>query len=395
MSDTATGGGARQVNAHSSRAPLTERAFSRSPALRWSAVAVVVAFVCAVLFLAAEGVVRIRHYARHGDFWRIEDTYRFDSDIGLRVLIPDSRFGRVTINHQGFRGPEITLPKPVGTIRIAFLGASTTYCAEVSSDERTWPHLVTQMLKDSFPGVPFDYVNAGVPGYGIDSILRNFDRRVLPLQPDVVVIYEATNDLTSNSFKLARSRGLAVEHPEERMGWLSRHSLLVYLVRKNFHVVQAERAASRQTGKLEFHPEELAAPFRNELGELVRSVRSAGPMTFIATFAPRVRNTQSVAERAAAVSSNLYYMPFLTADGILSGYETYNVVIREIAQREGIELIGDEDAIPGDAEHYVDSVHFSDAGSTAMAHRVAGAMARSEAFRSLVERRRAGAEEVG
>ncbi len=395
MSDKAEDSGAQQGDVKSSRAPSTNRKFSSSPALRWSAVAVVVAIICTALFLAAEGVVRIRHHARYGDFWRIEDTYRFDAATGLRVLIPNSRFGHVTINHQGFRGPEIVVPKPADTIRVAFLGASTTYCAEVSSDERTWPHMVMQLLGESFPGVTFDYINAGVPGYGLDSIQRNFERRVLPLQPDVVVIYEATNDLTSNSFKLARSRGLVVEHPEEHMGWLSRHSLLVYLVRKNIHVMEAARAASRQTGKLEFEPEELAAPFRSELAQLVRNVRADVPVSFIATFAPQVRREQSAAERAAAVSSNLYYMPFLTADGILSGYETYNAVIREVAQREGLELIAGEESIPGDAEHYVDSVHFSDAGSMVMAQRVAGVMTGSEAFRRLVEQRRTDSDEAG
>ena len=55
--------------------------------------------------------------------------------------------------------------KPPGTYRIAFLGGSTTYCAEVSGDDKTWPYLVVEALKAGYPDRRFDYVNVGVPGY--------------------------------------------------------------------------------------------------------------------------------------------------------------------------------------------------------------------------------------
>jgi hypothetical protein len=65
------------------------------------------------------------------------------------------------------------VPKPAGTVRIAFLGGSTTFCAEGSSNQATWPHLVWQALQTAHPNVRFDYLNASAPGYATAALLRN------------------------------------------------------------------------------------------------------------------------------------------------------------------------------------------------------------------------------
>ncbi len=75
--------------------------------------------------------------------------------------------------------------KPADTLRIAFVGASTTFSAEVSSNDMTWPHLVTEAIQGQYPDVSIDYVNAAVPGYTVKSSLINFRRRVAPLHPDI------------------------------------------------------------------------------------------------------------------------------------------------------------------------------------------------------------------
>ena len=116
----------------------------------------------------------------------------------------------IEINSLGFRGPEIAVPKPAGVLRIAFLGASTTFCAEVCSDRAAWPHLVIENLKTVSPGQSFDYINAGVPGYLASTSMQNLVHRVAPLEPDIIVIYHATNDLAAETRKLAIEQGLYV-----------------------------------------------------------------------------------------------------------------------------------------------------------------------------------------
>ena len=49
-------------------------------------------------------------------------------------------------------------------------------------------------------------INAGVPGYVVTESLKNLEHRVLPLEPDLVIYYEANNDMAIDTRALARSR---------------------------------------------------------------------------------------------------------------------------------------------------------------------------------------------
>jgi len=78
-------------------------------------------------------------------------------------------------------------------------------------------------------------------------------------------------------------------------------------------------------------------------------------------------------------------MPYMSIDGLLQGFEAYNEVIRVVARDKGALLIGDPDGIPADSVHYVDSAHFTDAGSRAMARRVTAALVGSVDFVKLID----------
>ena len=149
---------------------------------------VLVVIALALLLLLAEGATRLRQWIKYGHFGHLETVYTVDPDTDLRVPVANAQTATIQINSLGFRGPEITTPKPPGHIRIAFLGASTTFCAEVSSNDLTWPHLVAQRLKSALDTIPFDYVNGAVPGYSVRSSLRNLRERIARLEPDVIVI---------------------------------------------------------------------------------------------------------------------------------------------------------------------------------------------------------------
>jgi lysophospholipase L1-like esterase len=349
-----------------------------------------VAVVTALLAAAAEAFVRVRQYVAYGRLWGVEETYRVDPESGLRTPIPGADFGTIRINSLGFRGPEIEVPKPSSTLRLAFLGASTTYCAEASTNDATWPHLVWQDLSRRWPDVRFDYVNGGVPGYGVADSLKNLQHRVRPLEPDVIVVYHATNDLSANSFELAVRQGLVERRTEQELSWPAHYSLLWYLVEKNLMIRWRQAGAREAMGKLSFDPRELAQPFRADLTELLEASRESASLAAVITFSTRLRRDQDPADQVAAAVTSLYYMPYMSIDGLLEGFEAYNQTIREVAAETGALLIEAERAIPGDAVHFNDSVHFTDRGNTAMARRVADALADSSAFVRLVESRRQG-----
>jgi lysophospholipase L1-like esterase len=366
--------------------PRSRSRFEHMPAWQRGAVlGLTILAICLVLLLAAEAAVRIRNEIKHGSsFWGIDETYQLDPATGLRIPIPNSHFGPIRINSFGFRSPQITKEKPPGRLRIAFLGGSTTYCGEVSSNAMTWPALVWKALHERWPALDLDYINAGVPGYSIRSLLPVVEKRVAQFKPDIIVIYEATNDLSANGYELAQEQGVVPKHQTEDVGWLGRHSLLVYLIEKNLEVMRLQREATNPSGKIKLDMERLDAEFRQDYINLVVASQKVAKIVVTVTFSPRLRPGESPEERRQAAVTALYYMPYMTLANLITGYAHYNQVIREVSKSYGTLLVGDEDSIPPDANHYTDSVHFTDAGSVAMADRVAQVLLASPAVQALV-----------
>jgi lysophospholipase L1-like esterase len=99
-------------------------------------------------------------------------------------------------NALGFRGAEITQPKPELEFRIVCLGGSTTYTLAVKDDQRTYPALLqTELQQRGYSHVTV--VNAGVPGYSSWETLVNFQFRILDLSPDLIIVYHGVNDIHS------------------------------------------------------------------------------------------------------------------------------------------------------------------------------------------------------
>ena len=77
-------------------------------------------------------------------------------------------------------------------------------------------------------------------------------------------------------------------------------------------------------------------------------------------------------------------MPFITMSVLIEGKERYNQIVREVARETGVLLIEGENDIPGDPVHFTDTVHFTDAGSKAMAERVSRALVSSPILHKLL-----------
>lgn len=332
--------------------------------------------------LVGEAAMRVRFYTKYGTFLRVH-TFATDPATGLEIPVPLRDTGAIKIDSRGFRNPEIEVPKPPRRVRLAFLGGSTTYCAEVSSNDATWPALVARELAAKHAGVTFDYVNAGVPGYKVADLQTTLGARVAPLAPDVIVVYEATNDLTKDTRLLAQAQGVYVEHAD-RDHWLAEISLLWHVLEKNVLVRSRAKDAHQATGRLALDVPAIAGPFRTRMEGLLADAKSRASVVAVATFAQRLRREQTPAERAAACVTHFYYMPYISEDALFAGFDGYNAAIRDAARASGVVLVEGEDAIPGDAIHFADSVHFTDAGAKLQAERVTRALEASSAFQELV-----------
>lgn len=319
--------------------------------------------------LLCEAAVRVRQWAVHG---RTGSFYEFRDDpvSGLRVPAPGRIEGKgrvIHVNSHGFRGPEIEDPKPAGRVRVAFLGASTTFCAEASSDEATWPARLVASLKAAFPAHDFDYVNGGAAGYTSRESLLNLQKRIAPLQPDLIVIYEGTNDLSHDTRLVAATVGLP---GADVIGtsWLSRHSVAWELIEKNLRA--ARPAADTGAPTLSLDVSALEHGFRENLTREVLEAKQLARTVVLVTFAHQQRREQPREVQRAAASTSLLWMPYMALGSVLDGFEAWNRVVRQVALDQGCILVEGELGIPGDRAHFADSVHFTDEGCRLQAQRV-------------------------
>lgn len=99
----------------------------------------------------------------------------------------------IEINSRGFRGPEIPSEKG-NAYRIVALGESTTFGITLMREDRPWPDLLEQMIRERLkPARPVEVINAGVPAYDLQSNLGRLFRQILPLKPDMIISYHGLN----------------------------------------------------------------------------------------------------------------------------------------------------------------------------------------------------------
>ena len=122
------------------------------------------------------------------------------------TLFPRYRFppnvttvGKLVTNGFGLRGRPLSLAKPPRTIRIAFLGASTTigyHYFAFSYPERVVAWL-NRFAEANHYDVRFEMLNGGREGINSHDVARILKDELLPLDPDLAVYYEGANQFAS------------------------------------------------------------------------------------------------------------------------------------------------------------------------------------------------------
>jgi lysophospholipase L1-like esterase len=328
-----------------------------------------------------EALLRLVQRGQFGMAAKAETSAQFyrDPQTGLRLPVPNSTQGKIHINSHGFRGPEIPVPKPPGTVRLAFLGNSTTFDLYVD-DASTWPHLVTQAIQAAYPTCRVDYINAGVPGFSSLRMLTYYHASVSKLEPDIVILLPADMSLALST--LARRKQIHNGLPVQP-SWLAEHSELWARIEKHVQAIKLHRAAFFPEGKLSFTYEELAAELQPALEALAAQVIQDQRLLAIATVSVQLYAGQDRQERQRAIRATLYRMPFMSIAGILTAEQYDNEVIAGVARAFNAILIEGHEQIPGTPNYYADASHFKPAGSRLMAERVSGVLLRAPAVRQL------------
>ncbi len=166
------------------------------------------ALIILISFIWAETLVRVT--IPHRDLY--EMTGRKPTLIGNEWAVNDAfaaykgrpNYGYVeqeltkTINRFGFVStPDLPVRKPDETVRIVFLGGSSTAGTGINlSDDETWPWRVIATLRAGFPGKKFDFINAALGGYTTFESYGRLWSRLRFFEPDVIVVNHGWNELS-------------------------------------------------------------------------------------------------------------------------------------------------------------------------------------------------------
>ena len=176
------------------------------------------------------------------DFYYFEsiDRSRYPAYRHLRRISPPFWF---VTNSFGWRGPDIALNKGPDTIRIAFVGASTTidaYAYQFSHPELVEYWLTRWAAAKRIP-YRFEVINAGRTGIDSQSIAAVVTQELVPVEPDLVVFYEGANQFwPARMLRLQDSR----TYPQPRVTYWNRAVAEKYsaLVRRVMRMADRVRA---------------------------------------------------------------------------------------------------------------------------------------------------------
>jgi len=158
------------------------------------------------------------------DFHVWGDTY--DGDVGDLFGLQDRvTEGVMRAILPQIRGAEIERRQNVPAFRVAAyndfsstLKEKQDHIAELEKDiagyaKNIGDHKVQlqQLLRDAYPGVSIEVINAAVGGYTSAENLRNLKYRVLPLDPDLVIYYEANNEIVKDTREIAVRKGISAQ----------------------------------------------------------------------------------------------------------------------------------------------------------------------------------------
>ncbi len=304
------------------------------------------------------------------------------------TLAPNLRDGKNRHNAMGFRGEEITLPKPKGEFRIACVGASTTYSLLVPDHKRSYPALLQSNLRRQGHR-EVTVINAGVPGWTSFENLISYLIRVQPLKPDMMIFKEAFADVVCrlvwppSAFKPDNSGCLAPRFALRQTG-LEQASTL-------YRILSVESGLSLPASALgqsvynqaptsyffAFAKQRYTGRYPSGIFEKVPVAKMLNANTSVNYR----RNTEDMLRQALNRRVRVMVMTFpytaeihgyFDIDGFKQAVDEHNTILRDIAKKLGLPLLDLASIFPTDKAFWgFDGIHANEAGTELEAKLVA------------------------
>ncbi len=296
------------------------------------------------------------------------------------IPAPNYQEGSNQHNSLGFRGDEIEQPKPDGIFRIVCLGGSTTYSA-VDDYTKTYPSLLQDYLHQA-GYTNIEVINAGMVGYTSWETLVNLEFRVLDLDPDLLIIYHAINDVymrivwPPDAYRGDNSGARTLRLQSVQMPPIWEYSTLFRMAAVAGGIVQPHSAVDWQF--IDYPPTAYADLFLEQktLGTYPSGVFDEVTAETMVEENPPVffeRNLMNIAAIANAHEIDVVLLTFaygfannprVSSPEFQKGIAEGNEVVERVAVEAGVYLYDFANTMPPDRKYYAsDGHHFTEEGN--------------------------------
>ena len=276
-------------------------------------------------------------------------------------------------NNLGYRGKDIELPKPEGIFRIVALGGSTTYSTGTSAEE-SYPAFLEQILRDQYGYTQVEVINGGMSGYSSWENLANFAFRVLELEPDMIIVYAAVNDVVAREYGSMDCyqgenalRGLNIG----RGLWIEQNQPLSPSALYRFISIRLGLMPNPLDLQSAFETVDIVCEGDPEGATLADRVEANTPIY----FERNLRNLLLLAQGNSVIpvlSTWSYYEDAERPDHWINAINQHNEITRQLAEELDISLYDLATQLPVDGEFWeIDGIHLVTNGTQEQAQQYA------------------------
>lgn len=281
----------------------------------------------------------------YSDFWR------------LKPSSSGSLFGsKISINSKGFRGPEIPEEKD-NTYRIVALGESTTFGITLTPEDKPWPEILEQMIRQRWqPQRPVQVINAGVSGYDLRINLGRMATEILPLKPDMIISYHGYNGFyliqQALPFSYIKSPPAYKQRPLKLLADCEYALKILWFKHRAANVNFNPPAGSRL----------METDYARRYLDLAHIAQTNSIRLVLATYSMAV-NRQSVREIIE------FYRPtFPAVYWEMRANEVHSAIVQQVAQQyPQVCLVDTHPGLDGEHDKFIDLIHFAPEGEQKLA----------------------------
>jgi lysophospholipase L1-like esterase len=284
------------------------------------------------------------------------------------------------IDEDGFIYPSRIHANP--DLSIVFLGGSTTESIFVDEKKR-FPYLTGNLLENS--GKKVNAYNGGVSGNHSMHSLNILLNKVLAIQPDIVILMHAINDLAilvyeGSYWNQNPYRSQLISQTPSTQFYNSAKAIKDYLfpnlymaLKSILHLGNDDEFAHVRHKKLDIPDSRtLTRAFEQSLRTFIHVCEIADISPVLMTQANRIikEPDPSISREIGAVAAGLG----MDYDRYRELYDSFNDTVRDVAHEEGILLIDLAMLVPSSSTYIYDAVHLNEEGSHLVADIISNAL---------------------